>query len=208
VGARWEDKDIGTTRHLGGPSPVHGNDSSLRFWFAIDRDKNQMLVILTMSVKSRSKPKARPRSFFLIVPTEDLRISSAMHDFQLPPDLVLEALFERPADPVSANATRILHVSLALGHKRTCGVVMNARPFSGKMRGTPLALLDGPRSLSEARQVDLYLKFSSYAQVGLQRLFQVMVEQKVAATHRPQKHVWKWLEWRFRSVGDSRLAPC
>jgi hypothetical protein len=55
VGARWEDKETGITRHLGGPSPVHGNDSSARFWFALDRDKNQMLVILTMSVKSRSK---------------------------------------------------------------------------------------------------------------------------------------------------------
>jgi hypothetical protein len=103
-----------------------------------------------------------------------------MHDFHLPLDFVPEALFERPADPVSANATRILHVSFALGHKRTCGVVMNARPFSGKMRGTPLVLLDGLRSLPEARQFDLYLKFSSYAQVGLQRLFQVMMEQKVA----------------------------
>jgi hypothetical protein len=173
VGARWEEKEVGTTRHLGGPSPVHGNDSSLRFWLALDRDKNQMLVVLTMSVKSRSKSKARPRSFFLIVPAEDLRISSAMHDFQLPLNLVPEALFERPADPVSANATRILHVSFALGHKRTCGVVMNARPFSGKMRGTPLALLDGLRSLSEVRQFDLYLKFSSYAQVGLQRLVQM-----------------------------------
>jgi hypothetical protein len=180
VGARWEEKELGTTRHLGGPSPVHGNDSSLRLWFALDSDKNEMLVILTMSVKSRSKSKARPRSFFLVVPAEDLRISSAMHDFQpISLSLVPEALFERPADTVSANATRILHVSFALGHKRACGVVMNSRPYTGKMRGTPLAMLDGLKSLSEARQFDLYLKFSSYAQVGLQRLSRSM-EQKTA----------------------------
>jgi hypothetical protein len=170
VGAQWEEKE---TRHLGGPSPIHGNDSSLRLWFALDRDKNEMLVILTMSIKSRPKSKARPRSFFIVVPAEDLRISSAMHDFQpISINLVPEALFERPADTVSASATRILHVSFALGHGRTCGVVMNSRPYPGRMRGTPLALLDGLKSLSEARQFDLYLKFSSYAQVGLQRLFQ------------------------------------
>ena len=175
VGAQWEDKELETTRHLGGPSPVHGNDGSLRLWFALDQDKNEMLVALTMSVKSRSKSKARPRNFFLVVPAEDLRISSAMHDFHpISPELVPEALFERSADTVSANATRILHVSFALGHKRTCGVVMNGRPYSGKMRGTPFTLLDGLKSLSEARQFDLYLKFSSYAQVGLQRLIRVM----------------------------------
>jgi hypothetical protein len=170
VGAQWEEKE---TRHLGGPSPIHGNDSSLRLWFALDRDKNEMLVILTMSIKSRPKSKARPRSFFLVVPAEDLRISSAMHDFQpISLNLVPEALFERPADAVSASATRVLHVSFALGHRRTCGVVMNSRSYLGRMRGTPLALLDGLKSLSEARQFDLYLKFSSYAQVGLQRLSQ------------------------------------
>jgi hypothetical protein len=180
VGALWEEKEFGTTRHLGGPLPVHGNDSSLRLWFALDRDKNEMLVILTMSVKSRSKSKAHPRSFFLVVPAEDLRISSAMHDFQpISLSLMPEALFERPADIVSANATRILHVSFALSHKRASGVVMNSRPYTGKMRGTPLALLDSLKSLSEARQFDLYLKFSSYAQVGLQRLFRVM-ERKTA----------------------------
>ncbi|CAD0110424.1 unnamed protein product [Aureobasidium uvarum] len=175
VGARWDEKELGIARYLGGPSPVHGNDSSLRLWLAINYDKNETVVVLTMSVKSRSKSKARPRSFFLVVPAEDLRVSSAMHDFQpISPDLVPESLFERPVDTVSANASRILHVSFALGHKRTCGVVMNTRPYSGKMRGTPLALLDGLKSLSEARHFDLYLKFSSYAQVGLQRLSQVM----------------------------------
>ncbi|CAD0093625.1 unnamed protein product [Aureobasidium mustum] len=180
VGARWEEKELGKERHLGGPLPVHGNDSSLRLWFAINHDKNEQLVILTTSVKMRSKSKARPRSFFLVVPAEDLRISSAMNDFQpIPLDSVPEALFERPADPVSANTTRILHVSFALGHKRTCGVVMNTRPYTSELRGTPLALLDGLKSLSEARQFDLYLKFSSYAQVGLQRLFRSM-QQNVA----------------------------
>lgn len=168
VGAQWEDKELESMRHLGGPSPVHGNDSSLRLWLALDPDQNEMLVVLTMSVKSRSKSKARPRSFFLIVPAEDLRISSAMHDFHpTSHDSVPQALFERPADSVSANATRILHVTFALGHERACGVVMNSRPYSGKLRGTPLALLDGLKSLSEARQFDLYMKFSSYAQVGL-----------------------------------------
>ncbi|KAG9640262.1 hypothetical protein KCU95_g1635, partial [Aureobasidium melanogenum] len=180
VGARWEEKELGAERHLGGPLPVHGNDSSLRFWFAVNHDKNETLVILTMSVKTRSKSKARPRSFFLVVPTEDLRISSAMHDFQpISLDSVPEALFERPADAVSANTTRILHISFTLGHKRTCGVVMNSRPYTSKMRGTPLALLDGFKSLSEARQFDLYLKFSSYAQVGLQR-FSRFMKQNVA----------------------------
>ncbi|KAH0276589.1 hypothetical protein KCU91_g3755, partial [Aureobasidium melanogenum] len=180
VGARWEEKELGKERYLGGPLPVHGNDSSLRFWFAINHDKNEMLVVLTISVKTRSRSKARPRSFFLVVPAEDLRISSAIHDFQpLSLDSVPEALFERPADAVSANTTRILHISFALGHKRTCGVVMNARPYTSKLRGTPLALLDGLKSLSEARQFDLYVKFSSYAQVGLQR-FSSYMKQKVA----------------------------
>ncbi|KAH0363319.1 hypothetical protein KCU65_g7514, partial [Aureobasidium melanogenum] len=180
VGARWEEKELGKERHLGGPLPVHGNDSSLRFWFAINHDKNETVVILTMSVKTRSKSKARPRSFFLVVPTEDLRLSSAIHDFQpIPLDSVPEALFERPADAVSANTTRILHVSFALGHKRTCGVVMNTRPYTSKLRGTPLALLDGLKSLSEARQFDLFMKFSSYAQVGLQRFSRYM-KQNVA----------------------------
>ncbi|KAH0286521.1 hypothetical protein M436DRAFT_83741 [Aureobasidium namibiae CBS 147.97] len=175
VGAQWKDKELEIMHHLGGPSPIHGNDGSLRLWFALDQDENELLVVLTMSVKSRSKSKARPRSFFLVVPAEDLCMTSAMHDFHpMSPELVPEALFERPADTVSANATRILHVSFALGHKRTCGVVMNSRPYSGKMRGTPLALLDGLKSLSEAREFDLYLKFSSYAQVGLQRLSRVM----------------------------------
>lgn len=200
VGAQWEDKDLETTRHLGGPSPVHGNDSSLRLWLALDQDNKEMLVALTMSVKSRSRSKARPRSFFLVVPAEDLSISSAMHDFHpMSPDSVPEALFERPADSVSANATRILHVSVALGHKRTCGVVMNSRPYSGKMRGTPLALLDGLKSLSEARQFDLYLKFSSYAQVGFQRLSRVL--ERNIAFFTPgvnlKKHVWEWMGWRF-----------
>lgn len=180
VGARWEEKELGTERHLGGPLPIHGNDSSLRFWFAINQDKNEMLVILTMSVKMRSKSKARPRSFFLVVPAEDLRISSAMHDFSPTSlDSVPKALFERPADAVSAKTTRILHISLALGHKRTCGVIMNTRPYTSKSRGTPLALLDGLKSLSEARQFDLYLKFSSYAQVGLQR-FSTYMKQNIA----------------------------
>lgn len=180
VGVRWEEKELGTERHLGGPLPIHGNDSSLRFWFAINQDKNEMLVILTMSVKTRSKSKARPRSFFLVVPAEDLRISSAMHDFSpISLDSVSEALFERPADAVSAKTTRILHISLALGHKRTCGVIMNTRPYASKMRGTPLALLDGLKSLSEAGQFDLYLKFSSYAQVGFQR-FSRNMKQNVA----------------------------
>lgn len=180
VGAQWEDKELATSRHLGGPSPVHGNDSSLRLWFALDQDKNEMIVVLTMSVKSRSKSKARPRNFFLVVPAEDLCISSAIHDFHpMSSEILPEALFERPADTVSANATRILHVSFALGHQRTCGVVMNSRPYLGKMRGTPLALLDGLKSLSEATQFNLYLKFSSYAQVGLQRLTRVM-ERNIA----------------------------
>ncbi|KAG9565816.1 hypothetical protein KCU71_g11767, partial [Aureobasidium melanogenum] len=180
VGARWEEKELGETRHLGGPLPVHGNDSLLRFWFAVNHDKNETLVVLTMSVKTRSKSRARPRSFFLVVPAEDLRVSSAMHDFQsIPLDSVPETLFERPADTVSANTTRILHISFTLGHKRTCGVVMNTRPYTSKLRGTPLALLDGLKSLSQARQFDLYLKFSSYAQVGLQRFSRDM-KQNVA----------------------------
>lgn len=180
VGARWEEKELGKERHLGGPLPVHGNDSSLRFWFAVNHDKNETLVILTMSVKTRSKSKARPRSFFLVVPAEDLRVSSAMHDFQpIPLDSVPETLFERPADTISANTTRILHISFTLGHKRTCGVVMNTRPYTSKLRGTPFALIDGLKSLSETRQFDLYLKFSSYAQVGLQR-FSTYMKQNVA----------------------------
>lgn len=56
---------------------------------------------------------------------------------------------------------------------------MNARPYTSKLRGTPLALLDGLKSLSEARHFDLYVKFSSYAQVGLQR-FSSYMKQKVA----------------------------
>ncbi|KAG9514150.1 hypothetical protein KCU93_g9865, partial [Aureobasidium melanogenum] len=180
VGARWEEKELGKERHLGGPLPVHGNDGSLRLWFAVNHDKNETLVILTMSVKTRSKSKARPRSFFLVVPAKDLRVSSAMHDFQpIPLDSVPETLFERPADTISANTTRILHISFTLGHKLTCGVVMNTRPYTSKLRGTPLALLDGLKSLSEARQFDLYLKFSSYAQVGLQR-FSTYMKQNVA----------------------------
>ncbi|THX02572.1 hypothetical protein D6D13_08190 [Aureobasidium pullulans] len=181
VGAQWEEKELGTRRHLGGPSPVHNNDSSLRLWFAVDQDKNEMLVVLTMSVKSRSKSKARPRSFFLLVPAEDLCISSAIHDFQpIPLDSVPEPLFERPADVVSAKATRILHLSFSLGHKRRSGVVMTTRPYSGNMRGTPLALLDGLKSLSEANQFDVYMKYSSYAQVGLQRIREQIASQRVA----------------------------
>ncbi|THY10138.1 hypothetical protein D6D02_06605 [Aureobasidium pullulans] len=181
VGVQWEEKELGTRRHLGGPSPVHNNDSSLRLWFAVDQDKNEMLVVLTMSVKSRSKSKARPRSFFLLVPAEDLCISSAIHNFQpIPLVSVPEPLFERPADVVSAKATRILHLSFSLGHKRRSGVVMTTRPYSGNMRGTPLALLDGLKSLSEANQFDVYMKYSSYAQVGLQRIREQIASQHVA----------------------------
>ncbi|KAG9993868.1 hypothetical protein KCU78_g18696, partial [Aureobasidium melanogenum] len=103
-----------------------------------------------------------------------------MHDFEpIPLDSVPETLFERPADTISANTTRILHISFTLGHKRTCSVVMNTRPYTSRLRGTPLALLDGLKSLSEARQFDLYLKYSSYAQVGLQRFSRYM-KQNVA----------------------------
>lgn len=181
VGAQWEEKEQGKHRHLGGPLPVHANDSSLRLWLAVDQDKNDMVVVLTLSVKSRSKSKARPRTFFLVVPAEDLRITSAINRFQpLPLDAVPEALFERPADAVSANATRILHASFNLGHKRSSGVVMSTRPYSGQLRGTPLALLDGLKSLSEARRFDVYLKFSSYAQVGFQRMYTQITTQNIA----------------------------
>lgn len=181
VGAQWRDDQ--ELRHLGGPSPVNAKDCPLCLWIGLDiGNNNELLILLTQSVKLGTGSRARPRHMFLVIPAESLALGSSAHGFaSLGLNQVPEALFERPSDTRSANSNGFLHISFVLGSKRGSRVLMPIRPYEHLARGTALSLLDGLKSLSEAQGFDLYLKFNSYAQFDLQRL-EVRMASRIMVT--------------------------
>lgn len=176
VGAQWLQPDLHEgpmLRHLGGPSPFNSKDSPLCLWLGLSKTTEELLVLLTHSVKLSSKPRARPRRMFLVVPAESLRIGSCATGFQaVGLNKVPEPLFERPSDERSAHLNGFLHIHFALNSEHGSRVIMPARPYDGQVHGTAFIMLDGLKSLSETQEFDLYLKFNSYAQFDLCNLQQ------------------------------------
>lgn len=175
AGAQW--RSLGPNgrsqvdRHLGGPSPHNAKDNPLCLWLGLDEVNGRLLVLLAQSVKLRAASSARPRRMFLVIPAESLTLTSHASDFaSIPLDHVPEALFERPSDARSANSNGFLHIAFTLDPSQTSRVAMPMRPYEHQARGTALSILDSLRSLSASQHFDLYLKFNSYARLGLVRL--------------------------------------
>jgi hypothetical protein len=173
VGIQWRrshsDK-LSTLCHVGDPSPANNQDCALRLWIGVSETTQELLVVMTQSVRLRPK-RGKARRMFLVIPVENLGLGTSVAGFQpLALDQVPECLFERPSDRPSAVGNGFLHIRFALGPSRKSTVIMPARPHEGLVRGTALSLLDRLKSLSEAPVLDVYLRFNSYAQQKLLKL--------------------------------------
>lgn len=169
-------------RHLGGPSNLNKADGDLSLWMAWDTQNRQLLTVLSMSVRLHAGRANSRRRMFLVIPSESLQISSQVAHFQsLPIDKVPEALFERPDDGLSAESVAYLDMTFHLDSDQKSKVIMTTQKYPNTVRGTPLNLLDGLKSLSEASHFTLYMKFNTYAQHDL-RIIQAQLQTYVFAT--------------------------
>lgn len=158
-------------RHLGGPSNLNKADGDLSLWMAWNPQDRQLLTVLSMSVRLHAGRANSRRRMFLVIPSESLQISSHLAHFQsLPIAKVPEALFERPDDGLSAESVAYLDITFHLDSDRKSKVVMTTQKYPNTVRGTPLSLLDGLKSLSEASHFTLYMKFNTYAQHDLKNI--------------------------------------
>jgi hypothetical protein len=156
--------------HLGAPSPVNAQDCPLCLWVGVSRKTEELLVLLTQSMKLKKKSH-KARRMFLVVPAESLALSTSVPGFQrLSLDQVPEQLFQRPTDKASAHSNGFLHINLALDSGRNSTVIMPAQAREKLAQGTALSLLDRLKSLSEASTFDMYFKFNTYAQQELLKL--------------------------------------
>lgn len=169
-------------RYLGGPSTLNKADGDLSLWMAWDPQGRQLLNVLSMSVRLHAGRANSRRRMFLVIPSESLQISSQVAHFQpLPIDKVPKALFERPDDGPSAESVAYLDMTFHLDFHQKSKVIMTTQKYPNAVRGTPLALLDGLKLLSEASHLTLYMKFNTYAQHDL-RTIQAQLQSTVFAT--------------------------
>lgn len=153
--------------HLGAPSPVNAQDCPLCLWVGVSRKTQELLVLLTQSMKLKKKSH-KARRMFLVVPAESLALSTSVPGFQrLSLDQVPEQLFQRPTDEASAHSNGFMHINLTLDPSCKSTVIMPAQVRENLAQGTALSLLDRLKSLSEAPAFDVYFKFNTYAQQEL-----------------------------------------
>lgn len=174
VVAIWREKpevSCSNLRYLGNRTPHNQEDTNFRIWIGENAKNRQLLVVLDIQIRLRASRKAHPRRMFLVVPSESLRIETAVLTYgELQKNDVPQSILETPGDLRSAESTRVLCISFVLGHDESCKVVMPKAQCSRATKGQPLDLLLSLRSLSRAQKFDVYLNYNTYAQQDLGEL--------------------------------------
>jgi hypothetical protein len=105
--------------HLGAPSHINVQDCPLCLWVGVSSETEDLLVLLTQSMKLKKKSH-KARRMFMIVPAESLALSTSVPGFQrLSLDRVPEQLFQRPTDKASAHSNKLKVGSLTIRLKQS-----------------------------------------------------------------------------------------
>lgn len=181
--AIWRDKTDNSDsilRHLGNRTPHNQEQSNIHIWVGEDAENNQLLIVLVIRIRLRASRKRSPRTMFLVIPSESLRIDTTtptfgdLSQYDVPPSLL-----DHPSDKCSADSARILHIACVLDHDQSSMAVMPKAEYPGPVVGQPLLLLQSLKSLAEAHKFDVYLNYNTYAHHHLGEIQSVLVQSNL-----------------------------
>jgi hypothetical protein len=143
--------------HIGQPSPHNAVPHDLLPWIGLDQAANRLLLTLTQ--RTRLSSTRRSRLMLLIVPVETLSVQVHEPSFWTVDQKKLPvALFYVPSDVESAQASRLLKMSLSLGTGCKSPVVMLDPEYRGDVSRHSFSLLHKLKALSESSRFNLFHK--------------------------------------------------
>ncbi|THY26832.1 hypothetical protein D6D01_04310 [Aureobasidium pullulans] len=170
VVAVYNNKIIQESEFLGQPLDRNGCGDILRLWIGSNQDTREMLVTLTIRIRTspvRKKTRRQGRLMFLIVPTESLRLRSTRVDYSSLKRLP-RCLLDVPNDVESAK-TQLLHISLDLGSSSS-DVIMPEYQCRPNVMPQAMDLLRKLKLLSESSSFQLYTNHDGAIQAALQNV--------------------------------------
>ncbi|THX87854.1 hypothetical protein D6D05_01983 [Aureobasidium pullulans] len=170
VVAVYDNKIIQESEFLGQPLDRNGCGDILRLWIGSNQDTREMLVTLTIRIRTssvRKKTRRQGRLMFLIVPAESLRLHSTRIDYSSLKKLP-QCLLDVPNDVESAK-TQILHMSLDLG-STSSDVIMPEYQCRPNVMPQAMVLLRKMKLLSESSSFQLYTNQDGAIQAALQNV--------------------------------------
>jgi hypothetical protein len=124
-------------------------------------ESNEMLIALHLPISSRGSKYAR--DMFMIIPNtfDTSKLDTTFAPVQVPGRADL--------DNAGFAYCNLFHIPVNLAEP--CDVVMPQTQRQKPLKGTPRVLVSKLKSLSEAREFDIYCRFDTFAQVELRKIF-------------------------------------
>ncbi|KAK8176194.1 hypothetical protein BKA81DRAFT_24095 [Phyllosticta paracitricarpa] len=205
VVAEWTDADSDRRSQLGtidtkncrtGPNLV----------LAVGCRDNTLLIIIHIAVKLRPSTGSKPKPMFLVLPVESLLHppSCEVLGSNKVSENTLTALGKWDGESgTKSNPKRIIKSHFQL--KDSGYVIMPQATIQRQVQGSPRSLLEDFRSLSNSLSLDIYMRFNTFAEVGLRQASQIISNGQAAT---PTIHVHRM----FNQIGainiwDQYLLP-
>lgn len=155
----WTDNEEGP-KHLGEVSP---RNCTTRITLNIGRcpESNELLIALHLPILERGKKTAR--DMFMIIPNT---FDTSNLDTTFAP---VQTAGRAELDNAGFAYCNLFHIPVTVAEP--CIVVMPQRKRQQPMEGTAQFLVSKLKSLSESSSFDIYIRFDTFAQVELRKIF-------------------------------------
>ncbi|KAK6000683.1 hypothetical protein QM012_003408 [Aureobasidium pullulans] len=168
---------------LGQPLDRNGCGDLLRLWIGMNEDTHELFVALTIRIRVspvRKKTRRQGRLMFMVVPSNALRLQTAVIAYNDLGNKISQQLFDMPNDTQSAQSG-LLHLSFGLDHD-TSDVIMPAFQCKSNVMPQAMTLLRKLKTLSEASSFQLYTNPDASRQAAFQHVSNILLDDHPVIT--------------------------
>ncbi|KAK8151196.1 hypothetical protein BC567DRAFT_268351 [Phyllosticta citribraziliensis] len=210
VVAEWTDDDLNRRRQLGTLNTKTNSQSGPNLTLAVGHRHDSLLILLHMAIKLRPSTGSKPKHMFFVLPTGSLLrppVCQVLDPSQVPETILCAAVKQAKSEAVESgapsNPKRVIKMRVQL--KDPGYVIMPHTTIERQIQGSPRRLLEDLRSLSDSLSFDIYLRFNTFAEVGLRHAARMVQDGPVTT---PTVHIHRM----FNGVGataawDQYLLP-
>ncbi|KAK7509495.1 hypothetical protein IWZ03DRAFT_419031 [Phyllosticta citriasiana] len=207
----WIEPSDSVKSTLGSLSSINNQDTAVKLMARVDEESSEACLYLATTIRVQSAKGPRRRQVFLGIPLSAVRRGGPdVQKFSLSD--IQEPMIARAIQTAGlSEAGHVLRVTFHLETRQDLCVSMPApSKFIKPCSRTASELLNGLKSLSTAKCFTAYMKWSSYAQVSLNRLkhkLPSLIQDATAFVCEHSKRPAKPLDWANVQWKDLRQAP-